>query len=155
MDFNKFYENNFSTVQLFCQKWAGNVDDARDIAQESFVELLHRENNEDSLKNPLSWVLRVAYNRCVNRHRFSKRFVRQPVIHHSDHCINEGDAETRERIKTIRKAMQRLNDREKALVTLYKLGFSYGEMARVIEMNPASVGKTLTRAIDKLAGWVK
>jgi DNA-directed RNA polymerase specialized sigma24 family protein len=35
------------------------------------------------------------------------------------------------------------------------MGFSYAEMAHVVEMNSASVGKTLTRAIDKLAKWVK
>jgi len=41
------------------------------------------------------------------------------------------------------------------LVTLYKTGFSYAEMASVVELNPASVGKTLTRAIDKLSKWVQ
>ena len=154
IEFDKFYQDNFIKVQQFCQKWTGSVDDARDIAQESFIELMQRKKDDDLLVNSLSWVYRVAYNRCVNRHRYQKRFVYKPVSDFSGSYSYEDEGVSQERLARIQKAMQRLNHKERALVTLYKLGFSYRDMAEVLEMNSASVGKTLTRAIDKLAKWV-
>ncbi|MDD2197257.1 MAG: RNA polymerase sigma factor [Bacteroidales bacterium] len=153
MDFDKLYQDNFLKVQQFCQKWTDDADDAKDIAQESFIELMRREKDDDLLVNSLSWVYRVAYNRCINRYKYRKRFVYNLVNDfNSSYSYDEGL--NRERLVRVRKAMQRLNHKERALVTLYKLGFSYRDMAEVVEMNPTSVGKTLTRAIDKLAKWV-
>ncbi|HCX99634.1 MAG TPA: hypothetical protein DG754_05785 [Bacteroidales bacterium] len=153
MDFDKLYQDNFLKVQQFCQKWTDDVDDAKDIAQESFIGLMRREKDGDLLVNSLSWVYRVAYNRCINRYKYRKRFVYNPVNDFNiSYSYDEGL--NRERLVRVRKAMQRLNHKERALVTLYKMGFSYRDMAEVVGMNPTSVGKTLTRAIDKLAKWV-
>lgn len=154
MDFEQLYQDNFFKVQSFCQKWTEDADDAYDIAQESFIELMKR-NGGGELVNPLSWVYRVAYNRCVNRHKFNLRFVFGALAGSSNSVYTSDDEITQERLQAVRRAMQRLNHRERALVTLYKMGFTYTEMANVVEINPASVGKTLTRAIDKLAKWVK
>lgn len=154
MDFDKLYQENFLKVQQFCQKWTGNVDDARDIAQESFIELMHRVEDDDLVKNPLSWVYRVSYNRCTNHYKYNQRFVYKEASDFKGSYSAEDDGENRERLARIRKAIQRLSHKEKALVTLYKLGFSYSDMSKVVEIKPTSVGKTLTRAIDKLAKWV-
>ncbi|HPV57503.1 MAG TPA: sigma-70 family RNA polymerase sigma factor, partial [Tenuifilaceae bacterium] len=58
--------------------------------------------------------------------------------------------ERREQFLRVRKAMDKLSEKERALVILYKEGFSYKEMSAVIEINENSVGKTLSRAIDKM-----
>ncbi len=154
MEFEQLYQDNFIKVKSFCQKWTEDTHDAHDIAQESFIELMQR-NGGSELINPLSWVYRVAYNRCVNRHRFNLRFVNWGISKADEEGRIEDDEHIREKLLRVRRAMKRINNKERALVTLYKLGFSYAEMANVVDMNPTSVGKTLTRAIDKLAKWVK
>lgn len=154
MDFEQLYQDNFSKVQTFCQKWTEDADDAHDIAQESFIELMQRNGGED-IKNPISWVYRVAYNRCINRHKFNLRFVISSEASSNINTFVDDGELNQERLHKIRRAIHKLSHKERALVILYKLGFSYAEMASVVEINPASVGKTLTRAIDKLAKWVK
>ena len=155
MDFERLYQENYSNVQQFCLKWTGCTDNARDIAQESFIELMQKLKGNHNLNNPISWVYRVAFNRCVNHHKFNKRFVKGNLLVLNQHESLQDNGVDSERAEKVRKAIQRLNDKEKALVTLYKLKFSYSEMASIVEINPASVGKTLARAIDKLANWVK
>ena len=155
MDIDSLYKENFSKVQLFCQRWTANADDARDIAQEAFIELMHKQNGSNAVKSPIAWVFRVAYNRCVNRHRFNLRFSGALAKDYDCDPLSEEGQRNRLRLELIKKAMRKLTHKERALVTLYKMGFSYAEMASIVEMNPASVGKTLTRAIDKLSKWVK
>jgi RNA polymerase sigma-70 factor, ECF subfamily len=155
MDFNFFYQNNFSKVQLFCQKWTGNIDDAKDIAQDSFIELMKCAERGCEVDNPISWVYRVAYNRCVNHHKFRLRFEGNFSFRNRKEDGEDDERYDLERIARVRKALKSLNSKEKALVTLYKLGFSYKEMASIIDINPLSVGKMLARSIDKLARLIK
>jgi RNA polymerase sigma-70 factor (ECF subfamily) len=44
---------------------------------------------------------------------------------------------------------------EKNLLLLYHNGLKYKEIARVLDLNPASVGTMLVRAIDKLKHLLK
>jgi RNA polymerase sigma factor (sigma-70 family) len=154
MDFNTFYQDHIRNLERFCFRWTGNTEHAKDIAQDSFAELLGKINKKQSINNQKAWIYRVAYNRCVNLHRFNRRFVWGDNGHNQNQQNDEELQFRLERAQQVRNAMESLSKKEKALVILYKEGFSYKEMAEVLEMNFTSVGKTLTRAIDKLAGIV-
>ena len=52
-------------------------------------------------------------------------------------------------------AVSRLPEREQILLQLFQDGLSYAEIAAAANLNPASVGKLLARAIEKLAHSVK
>lgn len=154
MDFNTFYQENFRNLERFCFRWTGSTEQAKDITQDSFAELLGKINKNVSINSQKAWIYRVAYNRCVNLHKFNRRFVWSDNGHINDHHNDEEIQIRLERSQQVRRAMENLNKKEKALIILYKEGLSYREMADIMEMNFASVGKTLTRAIDKLAGMV-
>lgn len=149
MNFDSFYNDNYSSIYRFCLQWSGNSDDAKDIAQEVFTELFERLTKQVDFINPRAWVYRVAYNRCINLHKRKQQAV------YGDILIIQADVddslERREQFLRIRKAMNKLSEKERALVILYKEGFSYKEMSSVVEINENSVGKTLSRAIDKMA----
>ncbi|MGE0090640.1 MAG: RNA polymerase sigma factor [Bacteroidales bacterium] len=152
MDFDTLYKTQFYDLEKFCFKWTKNMDIAKDIAQESFTKLLQKTTSSALIiDNPKAWVYKVAYNDCINHIKFSKRFT--PIETIANHSIieNTDKSSNTERSLQVQNALTTLNNKEKALIILYKYGFTYNEMAHVIEMNPASVGKTLTRAIDKIA----
>lgn len=155
MEFKSLYNSNFKSLHIFCARWVGNSDDASDIAQESFIELMHKMEGGEVVKRPLAWVFKVAYNRCINHYKFNKRFVVENINGFENQVTTDDYNLEKEKIIRVRMAIGNLRSKEKALVTLYKLGFSYAEMASIVEMKPSSVGKTLTRAIDKLAKWLK
>ena len=52
-------------------------------------------------------------------------------------------------------AMTCLDDRDKEILLLYHQGFSYNEIAGITGTNPGSMGKTISRAIEKLKNSLK
>ncbi len=53
------------------------------------------------------------------------------------------------------KVLDTLPDNVKEILVLYNNGFSYAEIAEIMDINPASVGTTLVRAINKLKEILK
>ncbi|MGE0076916.1 MAG: RNA polymerase sigma factor [Bacteroidales bacterium] len=151
MDFDKFYKDNYSSIFSFCLQWTGNSDDAKDIAQETFTELFETIAKQSNITNPRAWAYRVAYNRCINLHKKKQRFTQCDISEIQTFQTKDDSLEKREQYRKIRAAMNKLNEKEKTLVILYKERFSYKEMATVVEMNEKSVGKTLARAITKIS----
>jgi RNA polymerase sigma-70 factor (ECF subfamily) len=152
MDFDTLYKTQFCDLEKFCLKWTKNTDIAKDIAQESFTKLLQINNSSSSkIDNPKAWIYKVAYNHCINHIKFSKRFSGINTLYNQSNIEYPSNLTNTEKLLLIQEALTKLSNKEKALIILYKYGFTYNEMANVIEMNPASVGKTLTRAIDKIA----
>ena len=69
----------------------------------------------------------------------------------SDH--NPGPAETmvqKEREQLLRAGIASLKKKERGLISLYAEDFSYQDMAEILGMRRSSVGKTLSRSLDKL-----
>lgn len=152
MDFDTLYRTQFCCLEKFCFKWTKNNDIARDIAQESFTKFLQKNTSSSPIiENPKAWIYKVAYNDCINHIKFRKRFAEIEALDNYAILENTDSSNNIETQLQVQNVLTKLSNKEKALIILYKYGFTYNEMANVIEMNPASVGKTLTRAIDKIA----
>ncbi len=154
MDFDSFYKEYYSKIYSFCLRWTGSPADAKDIVQESFTEFFEKLSTQELINNPSAWVYRVAYNRCANQTKRKKRFSFTNIENVHTISNDEEWQINKERYQKVRVAMDKLNEKEKAIVILYKEQFTYKEIAKVVEMNEKSVGKTLSRAIDKMAKWL-
>jgi len=60
-----------------------------------------------------------------------------------------------DRVVKVRQALSRLPDRDRLLIVLYWDEMSYAEMARVLDLRVTTVGKALSRAIDRLAALLE
>jgi len=155
MDFDKFYKEHFNSIFRFCLQWIGNSEDAKDVTQESFTELFEMKNKQKEFINPRAWIYKVAYNRCINLYKKRQRFTNYDISNFQIIEDKEDSLEKREQYKKVREAMNKLGEKEKTLVILYKERFSYKEMAVVVGINEKSVGKTLSRSIEKMANLLK
>ena len=54
--------------------------------------------------------------------------------------------------KIIQQALSQLSPQDRQLAVLYSEGFSYKEMSELVGIRFSSVGKTLSRVINKLHG---
>lgn len=133
---------------------SGCSDTARDIVQEVFLRAMQQLSAGQSWDNPRAWLCRVAVNLWRDRLR-SRHWWRFMPVYTDLRAPEEGNAETildrRERTQQIGLALNQLPERDRVIVLLYQEGLSYAEMARVLDIKAASVGKRLGRAIDKLA----
>lgn len=60
------------------------------------------------------------------------------------------EAETRERLGDVWRALYRLPRRDRALLLLRAQGFDYREIAEAVDIAPGSVGPLTGRALEKL-----
>ncbi len=143
------FRAHHARLYRFVQRLSGDPELAADVAQDAFVRLYRRGSLPDA---PEAWLVSVALNLFRNasstrsrRHRLLTA-ARAEVAHSDplprpDESATAGDAGTR-----VRAALARLSVREQRLLLLQAEGYSYRDIAAVLELNHASVGTLLARA---------
>lgn len=133
----------------YLDRLSGDPDLAADLAQDAFVSLYRRGSAPDQ---PGGWLVSVAMNRLRNTMSAESRRRRLLTPARSEASRadpppspDEGvlGEDARERV---RRAVARLEPRERKILLLRAEGYGYLEIAAALGMNPASVGTTLARA---------
>jgi RNA polymerase sigma-70 factor (ECF subfamily) len=70
---NRFVSENQRRVFLLIYRMVGNVDDAQDLTQESFIKALQRHDQLKDLDKAAHWLLRIASNTAIDFLRRSGR----------------------------------------------------------------------------------
>lgn len=128
----------------------GDRFEAEDLALETFWRL-YRDPPE-SRENLAGWLYRVATNLGLNALRSRKRREdRETQAAADSRRTAENPAEEVERRlerQRVRAVLSQMDDRDARLLILRHSGLSYAELAQALELNPASVGKLLSRASE-------
>jgi len=69
-----FVQQNLRRVFLLIYRIVGNVDDAQDLTQETFIKALQRQSQLKDLDKAAHWVSRIASNTAIDFLRRNKRF---------------------------------------------------------------------------------
>lgn len=124
-------------------------DGAEDVVQDTFLKLIGHLGSGGRLTNAKGWLYTVAANLCRDRLRRSRRWLpwqaeldRRPSPDAPDRAAGRDD---------VVRALHRLRPRDRLLVALRAQGFTYDEIASAARVRPASVGRLLARALDRLA----
>jgi RNA polymerase sigma-70 factor (ECF subfamily) len=70
---NRFVAENLKRVFLLIYRIVGNVDDAQDLAQETFIKALQRQDQLKDLEKAAHWLSRIASNTAIDFLRRSGR----------------------------------------------------------------------------------
>jgi len=152
-DFQSIYNGNYNKLFRVAMKMVGNSDSARDIVHDVFVQFYNRETEGHLILYPSSWLYRVVINKCMDFHKHAAKF---QTIMLSDHeSADDTDDLKEHRITMVQAALSSLNPHERALMVLYSEGMSYKEIAESTGMRFSSVGKTLSRTLEKLENELK
>jgi RNA polymerase sigma factor (sigma-70 family) len=122
---------------------------AADLAQEAFSRLYRRGSMPDS---PEAWLITAAMNLFRNARSTGVRRRRLLTLARardaqSDPSPTPEQSTLAHAIRMqVRRAVDLLPERERHLLLLRAEGFSYGEIARALHLNEASVGTLLARA---------
>lgn len=149
LDFDAAFANHHASLFRYVHRLTGDADAAADIAQESFVRLLGHPMPEEKVRG---WLFTVATNlvrdSARTRDRRRRLLTVEPVgpdaADRADEALERG-----ERIEAVRKALDQLPPRDRQLLMLRQEGFRYAEIARIVGVAPGSVGKLLTRALER------
>lgn len=150
MDLQDLYREHYRSLVRFLYRRIGDPARAEDLAQEAFVRAI--EHRPDK---PRPWLFAVAANlardegrRTTMRRQHLKLIKTQPRASEPGQQVA---LERRETVRRVRRALSRLDERDREALLLREEGLSYDEIAAVLELARGSIGTTLSRARRRLA----
>lgn len=148
--FEAAFERHWAEVSSVVSRMVGDVDVARDIAQDTFVQLLRRPPSPEVPLRP--WLVRVAINRAYNELRGNRRrYARESRDFRERQASDQpsSDAASANLIaerELVRQTLLELPERSRELLGLRAEGFNYVDIASAMQISPGSVGTLLARA---------
>ncbi len=70
----RFVQQNLRRIFLLIYRIVGNVDDAQDLTQETFIKALQRQGQLKDLEKASHWLSRIAANTAIDFLRRNKKF---------------------------------------------------------------------------------
>ena len=144
--------------ELFRRHWASahraaflivqDASAAEDIAQEAFVAALRALDRFDRRRPFAPWLHRIVANRAIDWSR--ARTARREV--YADDDVGPGRADADPPSRDLLAALSGLAPEQRAVVVLrHLLGYTPGQVARLLELPRGTVNSRLRRALDRLA----
>jgi len=121
---------------------------AQDVVQDTFARLIEQLRVHGPLTNPRGWLYTVAAHACRDRQRRLGRWL--PWISERDTRTASDTPDRLDGTQSVLDAIRALSSRDRLLVALRAQGLSYREIADAAAIRSASVGRLLTRALNRL-----
>jgi RNA polymerase sigma-70 factor, ECF subfamily len=133
---------------------AGNVEDARDIVQEAFVQAFVKLNSFRGASAFYTWLYRIAFNMSAGHRRKQRpigsidRNGEQLGLDPVDNGIGPVEQlEQAEQCRQVRQALGRLNDEHRKILVLREIdGCDYATIAEILDLPVGTVRSRLFRA---------
>jgi len=150
-DFQAVYRELYPSLSRYVHRFTGDTDAAADIVQDSFLRLLEHDLPRDEVR---PWIFVVATNLARDRVRKKERRRRLLVANQERTVAAKSpleDLERAERIEMVRKALERLPERDRQMLLMREEGFRYTEIAEAVGVRSTSVGALVARALKKFS----
>lgn len=143
-------------VRSFLIHMLGSVEEAEDLAQDTFVQVFRKAGSYRAEGLFRSWLMRIAGNlaRSRLRRRSLLRWVRFDPVRHdrgSGQTGPDDQLELGERREAIRTALDRLPARQREALVLHRFqGMRYREVATAMDTTVPGVESLIQRALAAL-----
>lgn len=160
--FERIIEEHQAVVYSIAYKMAGNESDAFDMAQEAFLKIYRNINKFDGRSKLSTWIYRVASNTCLDELKKRKRHIENTksldeefdtaedkiVFEIKDgKPLPDEQLENAELREVLNKAVAELSEQHKSVLVLRDIeGFSYEDIAEILNINTGTVKSRLSRA---------
>ena len=155
--FDLLIERHYKRIYKLAFQMLGNSEDAADATQETFVKAFEQLRHFRGASSFSTWLHRIAVNTCkdmMRRNRSIPFSQLQPENEHTDFdpatLVEPNPDEIlakRERAEMVWKALQQLSDEARQILVLCDMqGFSYAEVASILNLPEGTVKSRLHRA---------
>lgn len=155
--FLTWLDEHGSSVLKVARAYTLTAEECQDLAQEILLQVWTSLPQFESRSSAATWSYRVALNTAMNWHRKDKqrRTRQQPLVELQTVDLGgldgAGQAQQRETVDRLYRAIHQLPKGDAALVLLYLDELSYREMAEVLGISESHVGVKLSRAKKALS----
>ena len=143
-EFEKTYRSNYPKLFRIATKMLQDSEGAKDVVQDVFTAYYFAMNNEKVIRDTKNWLVRTTINKGIDYKRKTARIVTM------ENPLPETNERSQDEAPDILNAIAHLNEKEQTIVVLYSEGYSYKEIAEMTGRNLSSIGKTLSRIMDKI-----
>lgn len=146
-----------SSVMKVARAYTLTGEECQDLAQEILLQAWRSLPKFEGKATAATWFYRVALHTAMNWHRKDKprRSRQQPLLEVqavvTEGCDSGEQAQHRDTVEQLYKAIHQLPKTDTALVLLYLDELSYREMAEVLGISESNVGVKLNRAKKALS----
>ena len=163
-DFKILVDQYQERVLNLCYRFVNHREDAEDVAQDVFVEIYRSIGNFRNDAKLSTWIHRIAVNKSldfVRKRNRKKRFGQVKYFLGLEEVENQLRAspdsqpevvlETKECAAILRQAVASLSKKQRTAIILNKFeGFSYAEVADVMETTVSAVDSLIQRGLKNL-----
>jgi RNA polymerase sigma factor (sigma-70 family) len=150
-EYNECVNLYADNVYRFIVKNLRHEEDARDVVQSSFEKLWMNREQVDHARSK-SYLFTVAYNQMIDHIRKVKRISLRDEFNEETGITTQKNHRLKE---TLDAALARLNDTQRSLVLLKDYeGYSYEEIARIMDLSESQVKVYLHRARLQLKNYI-
>jgi RNA polymerase sigma-70 factor (ECF subfamily) len=153
--FEQLFREFFPPLCHFAKKFIGDLDAAKDLVHEVFINLWEKRDELDTDKPLKSYLYTAVHNRSLNYLRDHRRFVRQDLpagtpqlmelIESKDHLEQE------ELMSEIRESLASLPEKCREIFLLNRFdGLKYREIAEELDISIKTVETQMSRAMKRM-----
>ena len=147
-EFELTYRSNYQRLFRIAAKMLRDTDAARDVVHDVFMAYYFVLDDKIVIKDAKNWLIRCTINKGVDFLRKNKKIISDETVAKQDNAAQNID--TQIDVMSLSNLIAKLDAKDQSLVVLYSEGYSYKEIAEITGMNFNSVGKTLSRILEKL-----
>ena len=150
--FDDLFLEHWSSIYRLLVRMVGDPAEAEDLALETFFRLYRHPLKAGEGYNPGGWLYRVATNLALRSIRSFRRREQYEMTAGKD-ALGDGPEvrpteifEKKEDQRLAQQALAKMNSRRAELLIMRYSGMAYKEIARTLDLSPASIGPLLLRA---------
>ena len=146
-------ENQYKILRI-CSVYAEDSEDKKDLFQEVMINIWESTPTFSGKSSLSTWIFKITLNVCLRlqtkRAKLRKQFLDMDWISIDKIRDEETCNENHELLAQLRKCIQKLNDADKALITLHLEELPYREISAITGLTQNYVAVKLKRIRKKL-----
>lgn len=152
--FLKALEENQQKLLRICSVYAEDADDRKDLFQEAVINIWQAMPAFENRSSLSTWMFRITLNVCLRlqsrQARKKERFRKLDSITIENLTHEDTSQEDQERLGNLRNCIKKLNDADRAVITLYLEELPYREISEVTGLTENHVAVMVKRIKEKL-----
>jgi RNA polymerase sigma factor (sigma-70 family) len=151
-------EQNKQKLLRVCSVYAENDDDKKDLFQESLIQIWQSMAAFEGRSSLSTWMFRITLNVCLRlqskESRKRDRFKKMDSVNIAHVAEEESNHIEQERLLKLRSCIKKLDDADKAVITLFLEELPYNEISSITGLSENHVAVKLKRIKSKLLNCI-
>ena len=160
--FLKALEEHQHKLLRICSVYAKDNEDSKDLYQEVLVNIWKSLPTFKGNSNIGTWMYRITLNVClrlktkeIRKQNKLLRLDDQAITIHKTINPEDGQNLQREQLMHLRECIKKLNEADKAVITLYLEELPYKEISNITGLNENTIASKIKRIKKKLLNCLK